>query len=207
MENSKETKNQKSSNKIPWNTLGAIGSFLSSLLALLALIIGIYQFRSQIKEMKFEREQKIKLDRPILSINDNLVFDFKGNKQIKLVIENVGVRPAYNVNIKTIVLRQDSLSSKLVYNQNDYSTNFTNPIFKEKKVNFINELPLTINAEYFIKVTLRYFEENKNIEYIEDFYFKWKHSEDKDYLQDALYGIEEIPKIQIEEFIKKNKNK
>lgn len=192
--------------KIPWSTLDALGSFLSAVLAAFALFVGISQFNSQTEELKYEREQRIKLDRPILSIDKNSVFDFKGIKQIKLVIKNVGVRPAYSLEINTIVLRRNNELSPVVYNQKDYAVNYSNPIFNQQEVNFVNNLLLLNNAEYFIKVTLKYYEENREGGYTENFYFKWKHTEDKDYFQDALYGIERDLAEQIDGFIKKNKN-
>lgn len=160
----------KSSLKILWSTIDALGSFLSAVLAAFALFVGISQFNSQTKELKYEREQRIKLGRPILSVDKNSVFDFKGINQIKLVIRNIGVRSEYNLEINTIVQRKKEESTYLVYNQKDYAVNYSNLIFNEQVVNFISNLTLIKNAEYFIKVTFQYYEEKKEEGYKEEIF-------------------------------------
>ena len=188
------------------STLDAFGSVLSAVVSAFALFVGISQFRTQTNELKYEREQRIKFDRPILSIEKNSVYNFKEIKQIKLVIKNIGVRPAYNLEARTIILRKNDEFSHMIYNQKDFIISYSNPIFNEQEVNFINNLNLVKNAEYYIRVSIQYYEENRKDWYKEDFYFKWKHSEDKEYLQDALYGIERELVEQIDDYIKKNNN-
>lgn len=190
-----------------WSNIDAFGSIFGAVVSAFALFVGIYQFMKQTEELKYEREQRIKLDRPILSIDKNLVYDFKRIKQVKLVIKNVGVRPAYNLQIRTIVLCRNDKSSPLVYNQKNYSVIFSNPIFNEQEVNFVNNLGLVKNAEFYIKVNLQYFEENEKGSYDESFYFKWTHTDDPDFLQSALYGIEKELSVEIDDFIKMNNNK
>lgn len=97
-------------------------------------------------------------------------------------------------------------SSPVVCNQECNAVNYSNPIFNEQEINFINCLPLVDNAEYFIKATLKYCEENNEDDYSGNFCFKSKHTEDKDYFQDGLYGVERELAEQIDDFIKKNNN-
>lgn len=178
-----------------WEVISSVGSFISSIAAITAIVIGIYQYRStidrtdkQIAYLESEKNQKTEENRPLITIPKSYAAGIKDYWQFKLDIENIGVRPAYDMEIESTVISIDDhfenyeLSDKVTYK-------YANPISKNTIISFIGNIYFKKYDTYFINVSIKYYDTITAKIYKDDFFFKWKNVTDKDYNKNIIYGM------------------
>ncbi len=180
---------------VSWDVISSVGSITSSLAAITAIIIGYFQFKKnidrtdeQIAYMKTEKSERLEENRPLLSIQTTNSAGLKDYWQYMLQIENLGVRPAYDLAIdSTVVSVSDDLKSYALSDSVTYK--FVNPLAKSSFLSFIGNIYFKAYNTYFIKASIKYTDTLTNKPYSEDFYFKWQKIEDKDYNSNLLYTM------------------
>jgi hypothetical protein len=206
--NAEKTFNKKSWN---WNAISSIGTVIASLAAIISIWIGIRQTNKsldrsdkQIELIVQERQIRIEENRPLITINKNSVYGLKDFKQFKLIIENIGIRPANNLKINNKVLSYTDNLFKLVDNS-DFT--FSNPINKNQEIEFFGNIQLVNSDTYFIVESITYTDALTNKQYTDNFYFKWTNLKDKELRDNVLYGIEIDIKGEIDNWITNLKTK
>lgn len=195
-----------------WNAIASIGTIISSITAVVAIFIGIFQFNKsidktdkQIELIQQETQSRFEENKPLITINKNFVAGLKGNKQFKLVIENIGTRPAYDVYLRSIVISANSdFSDSIIAAESTFS--FSNPLNKGQEIEFFGNIPLKKTIYYFIKIKIDFFDNNTKSKQAlsQEFYFKWTDIKDKDYRNDVLYGVDLKDKNKIDQLINNN---
>jgi hypothetical protein len=180
---------------VSWDVISSVGSIVSSFAAITAIIIGYFQFRNtidrtdeQIEYMKTEKSERLEENRPLLSIQTTNSAGLKDYWQYMLQIENLGVRPAYDLAIdSTVVSVSDDFKNYTLSDSVTYR--FVNPLAKSSYLSFIGNIYFKSYNTYFIKASIKYTDTLTNKPYSEDFYFKWQKIEDKDYNSNLLYTM------------------
>jgi hypothetical protein len=193
---------------VSWDVISSVGSITSSLAAITAIVIGYFQFSNtidrtdqQIEYMKTEKSERLEENRPLLSILKTNSAGLKDFWQYLLQIENLGVRPAYALEIdSTVVSVSDDLKNYALSDRVTYK--FVNPLAKSSSLSFIGNIYFKAYQTYFIKASIKYLDTLNNKTYAEDFYFKWQKIEDKDYDSNLLYNMIAQEKERFDEILK-----
>ena len=185
-----------------WEIISSTGALISSVAAITAIVIGICQYRNtiertdkQIAYLESEKNQKLEENRPLITIPKTFASGIKDYWQYKLELENIGVRPAYNFEVKSIVISVDNDFKN--YELSDQATfSFANPIAKNTTISFFGNIYFKKYNKYYIGVSIKYLDNITFKIHKEDFYFRWEKIADKDYSSNLLYGMLEQEKNQ-----------
>jgi hypothetical protein len=191
---------------VSWDVISSVGSITSSLAAITAIIIGYFQFKKnidrtdeQIAYIKTERNERLEENRPLISIQTTTSNPLKDFWQYKLQIDNLGVRPAYDLAIdSTVISVSDDLKNYELSSDAHYK--FVNPL--SKSITYIGNIYLKTYNTYLIKASIKYTDILNNKTYTEDFYFKWQKIDDKDYNSNILYLIVSDEREKLDEILK-----
>jgi hypothetical protein len=191
---------------VSWDVISSVGSITSSFAAITAIIIGYFQFKKnidrtdeQIAYMKTEKSERLEENRPLLSIQTTTSTPLKDFWQYKLQIDNLGVRPAYDLAIdSTVISVSDDLKNYELSSDAHYK--FVNPL--SKSITYIGNIYFKAYNTYLIKASIKYTDILNNKTYAEDFYFKWQKIEDKDYNSNILYLMVSDEREKLDEILK-----
>jgi len=193
---------------VSWDVISSVGSITSSLAAITAIIIGYFQFKKnidrtdeQIAYIKTERNERLEENRPLLSIQTTTSAPLKNFWQYALQIDNLGVRPAYDLAIdSTVISVSDDLKNYEL--SSDVHYKFVNPLSKSSSISFIGNIYFKAYNTYLIKASIKYTDTLTNKTYTEDFYFKWQKIEDTDYNSNLLYLMISDERKKLDEILK-----
>jgi hypothetical protein len=191
---------------VSWDVISSVGSITSSLAAITAIVIGYSQFKKniartdeQIEYIKTERNERLEENRPLLSIQTTTSAPLKDFWQFVLQIDNLGVRPAYDLAIdSTVISVSDDLKNYELSSDAHYK--FVNPL--SKSISYIGNIYLKAYNTYLIKASIKYTDILNNKTYAEVFYFNWQKIEDKDYNSNILYLMVSDERERLDEILK-----
>ena len=197
---------------VSWDVISSVGSITSSFAAITAIIIGYFQFRKnidrtdeQISYMKTEKSERLEENRPLLSIQTTASTPLKDFWQYILQIDNVGVRPGYDLAIdSTVVSVSDDLKNYELSSEAHYK--FVNPLSKSSSFSYIGNIYFKTYNTYLIKASIKYTDTLNNKTYTEDFYYKWQRIEDKDYNSNLLYLMVSDEREKLDEILQSIKS-
>ena len=179
-----------------WEVLSHISTLLATIISVLALFFGIYQYNvsiektdEQIEIMRLERKRLIGEGRPLITIDH---FEIENTNEepppnypkywvCSLFIKNIGIRPALDLTLQTTVLAsnieeyyfEDTASLKILSSD---TINYSNPFPNQ----FMYGETLSINhgnyKRYRIKATLKYRDEYTDSLYSIDYYYLNQHT-------------------------------
>jgi hypothetical protein len=149
--------------------------------------------------MKTEKSERLEENRPLLSIQTTTSAPLKDFRQYMLQIDNLGVRPAYDLEVESTVI---SVSDDLKNYESSCVANFkfVNPL--SKSFGYIGNIYFKAYETYLIKATIKYTDTLNNKTFTENFYFKWQKIDDKDYNSNLLYLMISEEKEKLDEILK-----
>ena len=191
---------------VSWDVISSMGSITSSFAAITAIVIGYFQFKKniartdeQIEYIKTERKERLEENRPLLSIQTTTSAPLKDFWQYVLQLDNLGVRPAYDLAIdSTVISVSDDFKNYEL--SSDVHYKFVNPL--SKSISYIGNIYLKAYNTYLIKASIKYTDILNNKTYAEVFYFKWQKIEDKDYNSNILYLMVSDERERLDEILK-----
>ena len=193
---------------VSWDVISSVGSITSSLAAVTAIIIGYFQFKKNIERtdeqigyIKTDSNERMEENRPLLSIQTTTSAPLKDFWQYALQIENLGVRPAYDLAIdSTVISVSDDLKSYELSSDAHYK--FVNPLSKKSSFSYIGNIYFKAYHTYLIKASIKYTDTLTNKTYADDFYYKWQKIDDKDYNSNLLYLMISEEREKLDEILK-----
>lgn len=193
---------------VSWDVISSVSSITSSFAAITAIIIGYFQFRKnidrtdeQIEYMKTEKSERLEENRPLLSIQTTASAPLKDFWQYVLQIDNLGVRPAYDLAIdSTVISVSDDLKNYELSSDAHYK--FVNPVSKSSSISYIGNIYFKAYNTYLIKASIKYTDTLTNKTYADDFYYKWQKIDDKDYNSNLLYLMISEEREKLDEILK-----
>ena len=150
--------------KTPRFSLSDWANISSCLLALLAIIVTLYQFSSSIS-----RENKI--SRPVLAVSST-DFTYGGIMSApQFHIKNYGVRPAANIEFTSLTFTDNGRESiKLI---ESYEGTSANSLANGIEINFNLKPMIPEITIYLYKLKFKYLDAVTNEEYSDSMYYEW----------------------------------